>query len=165
MSRDDAAPGSRILSLWRLLRPLPGGEWIFSRVLGWMVPYSGTTRPRVRELEPGRCVVELPDRRRVRNHLDSLHAAALANVGELATGMATLAALPPDARGILVDLSASYEAKARGRITARCRTEVPEVEAALEHRARAGLRNGDGEVVARVEATWRLAPTDADGAG
>lgn len=165
MARAHPAPGGRLLSLWRRLRAVPGGGAVFSRAVGWMAPYSASMRARVRELEPGWCRVELSDRRRVRNHLDSVHAVALVNLGELATGLATLTALPPGTRGIVVALAAEYGKKARGRLRAECRTEVPPVEAPGEHRARAEIRDAAGDLVATVESTWRLAPPAAGGEG
>lgn len=156
MARSRAAPGESLLRLWRRLRPVPGGRWLFGRLLGRRAPYSGSIRPRVRELAPGRCAVELVDRRRVRNHLDSVHAVALLNLGELTSGLATLAALPPGARGIVVALRAEYAKKARGRLRATCDTEVGPVTGPRDHRARAEIRDAAGDLVATVEATWRL---------
>lgn len=152
------APGGRLLRAWSALERVPGGDWLFSRLVGWMAPYSGTTGARVRELAPGRCAVELRERRRVRNHLDSVHAVALVNVGELATGLATLTALPTGVRGIVVRLGAEYEKKARGLIRAECRTDVepPGAGQDVEHRAVAELRDGSGDRVATVTAVWRL---------
>lgn len=159
--RDDAAPGLRLLALWRRLRPLPGGRSLFASFVGRMVPYTGTVRARVLELAPGRAVVALRDRRRVRNHLGSVHAVALVNVGELATGLSVLTALPAGVRGIVVGLAADYVKKARGRITAVADVrglglggmrEPREVEAVAE------LRDEAGEIVARVTARWRLSP-------
>ena len=153
------APGDRILALWRTLDRWPGGDRVFSFLLGRMVPYSGSVRPRVRTLEPGRCRVEVKERRRVRNHLASVHATALATTGELATGLATLTAIPPGVRGILVELAAEYEKKARGLLTASCRTEVPDAVApdgSAEHRAVAEIRDEEDDPVATVRATWRL---------
>lgn len=155
-----AAPGPRLRRLWRRLAPLPGGRRLFSFAVGRMAPYTGSMGARVRGLAPGRCAVELPDRRRVRNHLGSVHAVALANLGELATGLATTAALPAGVRGIVVGLEAEYRKKARGRLRAVCRTELPPVEAPVEHRARAEIRDPEGDVVAVVTAIWRLAPPE-----
>lgn len=161
-------PGARILRAWETLSGLPGGQWLFSRAVGWLAPYSGTTGAVVRALEPGRCRVELAERRRVRNHLDSIHAVALLNVGELATGLATLTALPPGARGIIVELGARYEKKARGVVRAVCRDAVPtadgapiaELDRSVRHRAVAEIRDREDDVVASVTALWRISPPD-----
>jgi len=161
MSR--GAPGDRILALWRTLDRWPAGDRIFSFLLARLVPYSGSVRPVIRTLEPGRCRAEVRDRRSVRNHLDSVHATALATAGELATGLATLTALPPGMRGILTALEADYAKKARGRLTASCRTDVPDLEGrgvSVEHRAAADITDEEGDRVAEVRAKWRLSPAD-----
>jgi hypothetical protein len=67
---------TNLLGLWRRLAPLPGGPWLFSRIFGFMVPYSGSVGPRVRVFEPGHAEVEIPDRRSNRQHLGSVHAIA-----------------------------------------------------------------------------------------
>ena len=51
------------MRLWRRLRGLPGGSWLFARIFSLLVPYSGSVRPRIRVLEPGHAEVEIPDRR------------------------------------------------------------------------------------------------------
>ncbi len=168
MSGSSAGPGARILRAWESLSGLPGGQWLFSRAVGWMAPYSGSTGAVVRVLEPGRCEVELAERRRVRNHLESIHAVALVNVGELATGLATLTALPSGARGIIVELGARYEKKARGVVRAECRDAVPtadgapigELDTSVRHRAVAEIRDREDDVVATVTALWRISPPD-----
>jgi acyl-coenzyme A thioesterase PaaI-like protein len=158
---DSAAPGPRLLALWKRLRPLPGGRGLFARVLGGMVPYTGTLHARVLDLEPGRAVVRLADRRRVRNHLGSLHAVALVNTGELATGLAVLTALPQGIRGIVTGLSAEYLKKVRGAITATADARSLDLGGVRDRRdveAVAELRDESGETVARVTARWRLSP-------
>lgn len=157
----DPAPGERLLSMWRRLRPLPGGRWLFGVLLGRIVPYSGTTHPRVIELAPGVARIAMHDRRGVRNHLDSIHAIALANLGELASGLAMIAALPAGVRSIVTGLTVEYVKKARGGVLAESRVALPAITAEQELDVRAEIRDGSGELVARVTARWRLAPRSA----
>ena len=112
--------------MWRRLAPLPGGRRLFSWILGWMIPYSGTIGARVRLLEPGHCILVLRDRRGVRNHLRSIHAVAITNAGELASGLAMTTALPPGTRAIVTHLATEYVKK--GMITAAA-TTAPDVGA------------------------------------
>ena len=123
-----------------------------------MVPYSGALGATVVQLDPGHVRVRLRDRRGVRNHLHSVHAIALSNLGELSTGLALLGALPPTARGILTGIDTEYRKKARGLLEAEARCEVPEVAASIERVVEAEIRDAAGDVVAVVRARWRLSP-------
>ncbi len=149
---------SSVLPLWRKMSPLPGGKLLFSWMIGRRVPYSGSVSPRILELSPGRAVVRMRDRRGVRNHLESVHAVALVNLGELATGLALSSSLPAEARSIPTRLSIEFLKKARGAIVAESRCENEGSSAERESDIRAELRDPAGEVVARVTARWRIGP-------
>jgi acyl-coenzyme A thioesterase PaaI-like protein len=154
-----ATPGT-LQSLWNRVSRLPGGTRLFGRLVGWMAPYSGSVRPRVLHLEPGRARVELQERRRLRNHLRSIHALALANLGELASGLAMTLALPAGVRGIPIRLEIDYIKKGRGRIAAEGRASAPaSVPEETDALATAELTDDSGDLVARMTVTWRLAPS------
>ena len=123
-----------------------------------MTPYSGSIGARVQDLEPGFCRVTLRDRRRVRNHLGSIHAIALANVAEMASGLAVLVGLPANVQGILTGFSITYLKKARGLLTAECRAERLNVTTEQEYEAAVAIMDSAGDVVARAGARWRLRP-------
>jgi len=152
------SPATTLRTLWMRLSPLPGGRWLFSRVFGWLVPYSGTVRPLVTLFEPGHVRLHMRDRRAVANHLGSIHAIALANVGEAASGLALLGALPPTARGILVGIDVAYHKKARGTMEAECACEIPDVVGPIDYAVQAHIRDYAGDEVATVTARWRLGP-------
>ncbi|MHB1296896.1 MAG: hotdog fold domain-containing protein [Gemmatimonadaceae bacterium] len=156
-----SSPGTRLLRLWNRLSPLPGGQWLFAQLFGRMVPYSGSVGPRIRHLEPGYCRVEIPDRRSNRQHLGSVHAIALLNVAEQASGMAMMAGLPDGIRGIVTNISMEYLKKARGTITAESRVAVPTVTGDTDFDVVADCTDREGTVVARATVRWRLGPVRA----
>lgn len=147
-----------LLQLWRRLHRLPGGSRLFSLLFGWRVPYSGSVRPHIRVLEPGHAEVEIPDRRANRQHLGSVHAIALMNVAEQASGLALLTGLTDGIRGIVTHISMQYLKKARGTIRAVSRVTVPRVTADMEFDVIADCLDRSGDVVARATVRWRLGP-------
>ena len=132
---------------------------MFGLIMARMVPYTASIKPTVEELRPGYARVSIRDRRAVRNHLGSVHAIALANLGEYTSGLASLTGLPPDIRGIVVGLHVEYFKKARGRLVAQSTARAPEaVDGPVQNSVSAEIKDGDGDVVARVTTDWQLSP-------
>ena len=157
MTKTLPAPGRLLRDAWRRLAPLPGGRTLFSLMLGRMVPYTGALGVRVQELEPGYARIMLRDRRGIRNHLGSIHAVALANLAEVASGLAMLTSLPEGARGIVVHLGIEYLKKARGTLTAECRCSPPSGREETVT-VTADVMDATGDVVARAEVRWLVRP-------
>lgn len=150
--------GATILWLWGRLAAWPGGRWLFSVLAGWLVPYTGTVAPRILELEAGFARVAMADRRRVRNHLRSVHAIALANLAEFTGSLAIASRVPSHSRWIVTGLRLEYLKKARGPLEARC--EFRQVALPAEGTAEAETRIFDaaGVEVCRARVELRLGP-------
>ena len=150
--------GERMLSLWGRLSPLPGGTWMFSRLVGFTIPYTGSVGAHVVHLEPGHSRIRLADRRKVRNHLRSVHAIALANVAELSTGLAVMSGMPTGYNGILVNLNVEYTKKARGVLTVECQCTVPKFDEKSEITVESVIKDESGDVVTTASVRWLIGP-------
>ena len=139
-----------IRQAWDLLSGMPGGKIVFSRLIGRMAPYSGTIHAQVTVLRNGYAEVVLHDRRAVRNHLDCVHAIALANLAELAGNVALFYSLPDDARFIVSGMEIEYLKKARGTITAVGEPPAVRTSARAQYDVPVTLRDASGEDVARA---------------
>ena len=119
-----------VLSQYRRLSRWPAGRWLFSRAVCFRAPYFATIAPRFIALEPGRCEVKISDRRRVHNHIGTVHAIALCNLAELSAGVMTEASLPATMRWIPKGMTVEYLKKARGTMRAVATPDIPVVESA-----------------------------------
>ena len=157
MTRPEA-PVERLRSTWRGLSAMPGGKWAFSKLFSRFIPYSGSVAPEILELSPGRAVIAIEERRRVRNHLRCVHAIALANLGEMSTGLALGFGMPAGTRSILVRLSCEYLKKARGRLVATAEAPAVASSETRDYEVTSLIRDGQGEVVAKTVAVWKVGP-------
>ena len=159
MKKDQASGGQKIYALWNTLENKPLGKWLFNRLIAWNIPYTGTIKAEVGQLEPGHCEVLMRHRRKNTNHLQSIHAIALSNLGELASGLAMSVGLPTTVRGIVTRIDTEYVKKARGRLLALADIDIPEVrDAAVHHTIQAKIQDEQGDQVAVVRVTWLLSP-------
>jgi len=139
-----------IRDAWNLLSGMPGGKVVFSRLVGRMAPYTGSIHATVTVLRAGYAEVQMADRKPVRNHLDCVHAVALANLGELAGNVALAYSLPDDARFIVSGMEIEYTKKARGTITAIGEPPVPRTSVRAQYDVPVSLRDASGDEVAKV---------------
>jgi len=142
---------------WGRLGSHSFGRYLFSRMLGFMIPYTGTIKPRVIELRHGFARISIKDKRALSNHLSSIHALALANLGELTTGLALHFALREQDRAILTKLEVEYHKKARGPIFSKAEVD-PSLNLSGPIVVRALLYDQNQALVCTVNATWLVRP-------
>ena len=151
---------SIVMERWSRARGSRLGRWLFSRALGRFAPYTGTIGARVEELEPGHSLVTMRDLQAVRNHLNSVHAVALANLTEVSGSLAIIASMQPNTRMIPVRLETEYIKKARGLLTAEGSCEPPEPGFEGELQGNVEIRDDSGDEVARGRVTVVIGPSD-----
>ena len=155
---------SAALKLWQRLSRWPAGRWLYGRLICFKAPYFATIAPRFVALEPGRCEIALRDRRRVHNHLGTVHAIALCNLAELCGGMMTDASIPAGMRWIPKGMTVEYLAKARGTLRAVATPDTPAVEALAGYvwPVKISVRDDAGEEVFRARIDMWLSPRKRD---
>tara|TARA_B110001452_G_C15200965_1_gene416801 strand:- start:489 stop:977 length:489 start_codon:yes stop_codon:yes gene_type:complete len=109
---------NKILNLYKKLSKWPGGQWIFSKVVGLKAPYFNSINARITKLIPNHCECFIKKGRRVHNHIQTVHAIAVCNGLELAMGMMAEASIPSHLRWLPKGMNVEYVAKAGSDI--RC---------------------------------------------
>ena len=100
------------LGTWKKFSGNALGRWLFSRIVCFKAPYFGTISPVFDVLEPGRAVVRMRKRRKVQNHIGTVHAIAMANLCEIVAGTLTEVSIPTSMRWIPRGMQINYDAKA-----------------------------------------------------
>jgi uncharacterized protein (TIGR00369 family) len=137
------------------------GRWLFSRLVCLQAPYFGSIGPVVQELAPGRCVATIRHRRRVHNHIGTVHAIALCNLAELTGGLATDVSIPAAMRWIPKGMTVRYLRKAVGTMTATCTVPAAAEGVAQDLVAHVDVRDPLGEVVFDADITMYVSPRKA----
>ena len=151
------------MRLWRRLGGSAFGRWLFTRIVCFKAPYFASISPRLTRLEPGRCEAYLRHRRRVQNHIGTVHAIALCNLAELCAGLVTDVSIPRDMRWIPQDMTVRYLKKAAGRIAATAVPVTALVSTAEPYPATIEVRLTDdaGTLVASADIHMWLSPRPA----
>ena len=157
-AKDFSLNSPKLLTLWSRFSSLPKGKWLFSKVAGVLSLYTGSIGAQVEEIQEGYAKLTLRDHRKIRNHLNSIHALAQANLGEFATTLAVSSILPEGMRGIPISLSIDYLKKARGVLTAESSSPapVPGQDQVLDIEAK--IVNSEGVLVSKVVVQWKVSP-------
>lgn len=149
---------SKVGALYEFCAPLPLGKTLMSGVVSMFAPYSASIGSYIDELTTDTCTVIMYDFPWLRNPFASLHAVALVNVGEIASGVAMMKQLEINShlKGIPVKITTDYYKKARGTITAKGAVSLSGITADCEKDTVASLFDSKGDLVAKCVVTWSL---------
>ena len=149
------------LAAWRKFSGNAFGRWLFSRIVCFKAPYFGTISPVFDVLEPGRAVARMRKRRRVQNHIGTVHAIAMANLCELVAGTLTEVSIPASMRWIPRGMQINYLAKAATDVHAE--GLFPEIDADTAQDVVVPVRvmDADDNVVVTADITMYVSPRPA----
>jgi acyl-coenzyme A thioesterase PaaI-like protein len=146
------------LRAWRRLNGTKFGRWIFSRIVCFKAPYFSSISPLFVELVPGHAVVTMRKRRKVSNHIGTIHAIAMANLCEIAAGTLTEVSIPQDMRWIPRGMNIQYLGKAATTITATA--DLPPVKPgeAVDAVVSVDVRDTNDTIVVHADITMYVTP-------
>ena len=132
-------------------------------IFGTAVKFAGTAGIRVRSINDHEAVLELRNRRKVQNHIGSVHAAAMALLVESATGFLVGMNVPDSRVPVIKTLQVDYLKRASGNLRAVAtltreqveqirREEKGEVEVAVT------LTDAKGVVPVACRIVWAWTP-------
>jgi acyl-coenzyme A thioesterase PaaI-like protein len=102
-----------------IARAKSGKPGLLSRIMQEVIPFNRPHRISVLKISSDECVVNLPDRRRNRNHLGTMHACAIATAAEFVSGLNVLEAFDiTQYRLIMGRLEVDYLRRPKGGCTA-----------------------------------------------
>jgi acyl-coenzyme A thioesterase PaaI-like protein len=154
---------SRALRLYESLARRPLGKWLFAEIVCLNAPYFGTIEPRFQELRPGFCQVSMRKRRRVLNHIRTVHALAIGNLCELAAGMMMEATLPVELRWIPRGMTIEYLNKAKSDVTASARLDKTRFSPGENVGVPVTVVDADGLEVVRAVITMYISQRGSNG--
>jgi|TARA_B110000211_G_C13921504_1_gene482987 uncharacterized protein (TIGR00369 family) len=98
--------------------PSPIRTFALSKAMGKVIKYVGTSGLRFEKLTPNECIVVIPNRKKVQNHIGSVHAAAMGLLAETATGFMTGLTVPDNRIIVIKSMHLEYLKQAKGDMTA-----------------------------------------------
>ncbi|MBQ4848934.1 DUF4442 domain-containing protein [Pseudoalteromonas sp. MMG013] len=115
-----------LLKIYKKMKWLPFGNWLFSKAVCRKAPYFGSIKPTITQLEPGVCMATIPKRKAVFNHIGTIHAIAQCNLAELCAGVMVDATVPHKThRWIPKGMTVQYLKKAETDISAEAKITLP----------------------------------------
>ena len=128
-----------------------------------MVKFTGTTGSVVEELTANRAVISLKNKKRVQNHIGSVHAVASIVIGESATGYLIGMNVPDSSVPVIKTIKADYVKRAAGDMKAIAHLTDEQVkqirtEEKGETTVKVTITDGEGKEPIYMEMVWAWTP-------
>ncbi|MCH2199592.1 MAG: DUF4442 domain-containing protein [Flavobacteriales bacterium] len=145
------------------------GRFILDRVLWKGIPFNRPHRFSIQELTDESVVVLIPFRKKNLNHLNGLHACALATGAEYASGLVMLQHFDPSSYRLImkrIEIDYHYQGKTNGLVKFELPTSVveSEIKNALETQdaalflCKVPVEDENGNLLCSAVVEWQIKP-------
>jgi acyl-coenzyme A thioesterase PaaI-like protein len=138
--------------------------WVRNKVMGRAVPFTGTAGLRYVQMTPERVEIAVANVRRVQNHIEGVHAAAMALLAETATGMVVGMNVRDDCLPLAKTMRIDFKRRAQGGL--RAVATLSDAQRALMQQSDKGevsvtvqVSDESGEQPIQCEFIWAWIPT------
>lgn len=146
------------LKAWNRMQASGFGRWLFTRAVCWKAPYFASISPRFVSLQPGCAVVSMQKRRKVKNHIGTIHAIAMANLCEIAAGVLTEVTIPVSMRWLPRGMNIQYLAKAETAVHVHASMPAPVGADAQDLVVDCDVRDAGGKTVVTAQISMYVTP-------
>jgi uncharacterized protein (TIGR00369 family) len=143
--------------------PAPLQQKAASMVFSRVVPFINTAGCEFEKLTNQEVIVSIENKRKARNHIGQIHAAAMALIAETASGFVLAMNMPDDKLNLIKSMKVNYLKRTKGKMTAIA-TITPE-QVALMHSQPKGdviievhVTDETGEEPITCEMVWAWVP-------
>jgi acyl-coenzyme A thioesterase PaaI-like protein len=108
---------------------------LISFAIGKIVPFFSTAGLKVIELEKKHVKLKIKNKKKVQNHMKSVHASAIGLLAEATSGILVAVNLPSNAKYSTLSTQAVYNSKAFGDLEAECsfsEQDIKEIESKVK---------------------------------
>lgn len=111
---------NRLNSIATKINSLPDSMRVFamSKAFGRVIKFAGTAKLRFEKLTENEAIIVIKNRKRVQNHIGSVHAAAMGLLAETATGFVTGMSVPDNRLIVIKKMELKYNKLATGDMKA-----------------------------------------------
>eukprot|EP00759_Apiculatamorpha_spiralis_P034775 PhF_6_TR35783/c0_g1_i4/m.52004 len=134
-----------------------------SYAFGYFVPFAGTAGVKFVQLNQKQCIVSIPNKRKVQNHIQGVHACGMALVAETATGFVFGMSVPDTHLPLCKHLNVNFVRRSQGMLTAEATLSDEQIKEILskdkgEVIVPVVVRDESGQEPVKVEACWAWVP-------
>ena len=150
-----------VMQKWQQLGGSSIGRWLFSKMVCHRAPYFSSISPVFELLTESSATVYVKKRRKVTNHINTVHAIAMCNACELVAGVGMEANVPRHLRWIPKGMSVNYLAKSNGGVRVTGTFTMPQGNEAVDVPVSCRAVDDEGTLVMTATVIMYVSPKKA----